>query len=116
MDKIEHIVASALAEFATCDDPAALENSKARFLGKSGQLTESLKSLSKLSAAERPAAGARINQAKSELEAALARRREELAEIKLGKQLAAESLDVSLPGRGMGSGGVHPISRTIERI
>ncbi len=116
MDKLEHIVASALAEFAACNDPAALENCKAKFLGKSGQLTESLKGLSKLSATERPAAGARINQAKSELEAALSRRRDELAEAKLSHQLAAESLDVSLPGRGAGVGGLHPITRTIDRI
>ena len=116
MDKLEQIVASALAEFAACNDPAALENCKAKFLGKSGQLTESLKGLSKLSAAERPAAGARINQAKSELEAALSRRRDELAEAKLERQLAAESLDVSLPGRGAGAGGLHPITRTIDRI
>jgi phenylalanyl-tRNA synthetase alpha chain len=116
MDKLEHIVASALAEFAACNDPAALENCKAKFLGKSGQLTESLKGLSKLSAAERPAAGASINQAKSELEAALIRRRNELAEAKLKEQLAGESLDVTLPGRGIGAGALHPITRTIERI
>src|SRR6202049_4234757 len=104
MDKLEHIVASALAEFEACNDPAALENCKAKFLGKSGQLTESLKALGKLSPADRPAAGARINQAKSELEAALSRRRDELAESKLTSQLAEESLDVSLPGRGLGVG------------
>ena len=116
MDQLEHIVASAIAEFAACNDPAALENCKAKFLGKSGQLTESLKGLSKLAAAERPAAGARINQAKSELEAALSRRRNELAEAKLKEQLAGESLDVTLPGRGIGVGALHPITRTIERI
>jgi phenylalanyl-tRNA synthetase alpha chain len=116
MDQIEHIVASALADFAACDDPAALENSKAKYLGKAGQLTESLKALGKLSPGERPAAGARINQAKAELEAALGRRRAELAEAKLEAQLAAESLDVSLPGRGAGVGRVHPVTRTIERI
>ncbi len=116
MDPLEHVVATALAEFAACNDPVALENCKARYLGKSGQLTELLKTLGKLSANERPAAGARINQAKSELEAALGRRRDELANAKLNAQLAAESLDVSLPGRGRGVGGVHPITRTIERI
>jgi phenylalanyl-tRNA synthetase alpha chain len=116
MDQIEHIVASALAEFAVCNDPAALENSKAKYLGKAGQLTESLKALGKLSPAERPAAGARINQAKSELEAALGRRRDQLAEAKLERQLAAESLDVTLPGRGPGVGSIHPVTRTIERI
>jgi phenylalanyl-tRNA synthetase alpha chain len=116
MDKLEQIVASALAEFAACNDSAALENCKAKFLGKSGQLTESLKALGQLSAEERPAAGARINVAKSELEAALGRRRDELAQEKLNHQLAAESLDVSLPGRGAGVGALHPTTRTIERI
>jgi phenylalanyl-tRNA synthetase alpha chain len=116
MDKLDHVVASALEEFAACDDSAALENAKARFLGKSGQLTESLKALGKLSAAERPAAGARINQAKSQLEAALGRRRDAIAEAKLQSQLAAESLDVSLPGRGAGVGTLHPITRTMDRI
>jgi phenylalanyl-tRNA synthetase alpha chain len=116
MDKLEQIVASALADFAACKDPAALENAKAKFLGKSGQLTESLKALGRLSPAERPAAGARINQAKSELEAALNRRRDELADEKLNSQLAAESLDVSLPGRGLGVGNLHPIRRTMDRI
>ena len=76
MQELESIVSAALAEFAGCNDPAALENSKARYLGKAGRLTELLKSLGKLSAAERPAAGARINAAKQSLEAALGLRRE----------------------------------------
>ena len=116
MQELESIVSAALAEFAGCNDPAALENSKARYLGKAGRLTELLKSLGKLPAVERPAAGARINTAKETLEAALERRREELADLKLSKQLAAEALDVSLPGRGLGVGGLHPITRTLERI
>jgi len=116
MQELESIVTTALAEFAGCGDPAALENSKARYLGKAGRLTELLKSLGKLPAVERPAAGARINTAKETLEAALERRREELADLKLSKQLAAEALDVSLPGRGLGVGGLHPITRTLERI
>jgi len=116
MQELESIVTAALAEFAGCGDPAALENSKARYLGKAGRLTELLKSLGKLPAVERPAAGARINTAKETLEAALERRREELADLKLSKQLAAEALDVSLPGRGLGVGGLHPITRTLERI
>ena len=70
---------TALADFAACADPAALENSKARYLGKAGALTELLKALGKLPAAERPAAGARINEAKGRLEAALDARREALA-------------------------------------
>jgi phenylalanyl-tRNA synthetase alpha chain len=116
MDPLETIVAAALAEFASCHDAAALENAKARFLGKSGRLTEQLKALGKLSAAERPVAGARINDAKAALEQALVRRREELADTRLAQQLAGEVLDVSLPGRGLGVGTLHPITRTMQRI
>ena len=116
MDPLETIVAAALAEFASCHDAAALENAKARFLGKSGRLTEQLKALGKLSAGDRPAAGARINDAKTTLEQALARRRQELADTRLAQQLAGEVLDVSLPGRGIGTGTLHPITRTMQRI
>jgi phenylalanyl-tRNA synthetase alpha chain len=116
MQEIDSIVAAALAEFAGCGDAAALENSKARYLGKTGRLTELLKSLSGLPAAERPVAGARINEAKGRLEAALERRRQELADVRLARQLAADALDVSLPGRGPGVGGLHPITRTVQRI
>jgi phenylalanyl-tRNA synthetase alpha chain len=116
MDDLENIVAAALADFASCGDPAALENSKARYLGKAGALTDLLKALGKLPAGERPAAGARINAAKVRLEAALDARRDALAEAKLARQLAAEALDVSLPGRGRGTGSLHPITRTLDRI
>ena len=116
MQEIESIVAAALAEFAGCGDAASLENSKARYLGKTGRLTELLKSLGGLAAAERPAAGARINEAKGRLEAALERRRQELSDARLARQLAADALDVSLPGRGLAVGGLHPITRTVQRI
>ena len=116
MNELDRIVADALAEFTACGDAAALENSKARYLGKSGALTDLLKSLGKLPGAERPAAGARINEAKAKLEAALTARRDALAESREKAQLATEALDVSLPGRGPGTGGLHPITRTLERI
>jgi len=116
MNELDRIVADALAEFADCGDAASLENSKARYLGKSGALTNLLKALGKLSAAERPGAGARINEAKLKLEGALAARRTVLAESREAAQLAKEALDVSLPGRGLGIGGLHPITRTLERI
>jgi len=116
MNETEKIVAAAQADFAAAADPAALENAKAKYLGKAGALTDLLKSLGKLPATERPAAGAAINAAKQQLEDALTRRRNDLASDKLGRQLAAESLDVSLPGRGAGTGGLHPITRTLERI
>ena len=114
--ELDRIVASALTEFAQCDDPASLENAKARYLGKTGAMTEQLKGLAKLSPAERPAAGATINEAKAKLEAALNARRAALADAKLSRSLAAEALDVTLPGRGLGVGGLHPITRVLERV
>src|SRR5689334_12141363 len=116
MQELEPIIAAALAEFAASADAAALEDAKARYLGKSGRLTDLLKTLGKLPAADRPLAGARINEAKTALEAALERRREELSDAKLARQLAADALDVSLPGRGTGTGGLHPVTRTLQRI
>jgi phenylalanyl-tRNA synthetase alpha chain len=115
MDELDGIVASALKAFEGCNDPAALENAKARYLGKAGLLTGQLKALGHVAPAERPAAGARINEAKAKLEEALARRRDALAESKLAEQLAAEALDVSLPGRGAGAGGLHPVTQAIDR-
>jgi phenylalanyl-tRNA synthetase alpha chain len=116
MSDLATIVSSARSEFEGCADAAALENAKAKYLGKSGALTELLKGLGKLTAAERPAAGAAINVAKQELEAALNARRDAIAEAKLAQQLAADALDVSLPGRGRGMGTLHPLSRTLERV
>ncbi|HVE50708.1 MAG TPA: phenylalanine--tRNA ligase subunit alpha [Casimicrobiaceae bacterium] len=115
-DPLSSIVASAIADFEACVDAPSLENAKARYLGKSGALTLQLKSLGKLPVVERPAAGVRINEAKSALETALAKRRLALADEKLAASLSRDALDVTLPGRGLGAGGVHPITRTLERI
>ena len=116
MDALNDIVERAFADFAASADPAALENAKAKYLGKAGALTALLKTLGTLPADERAATGARINAAKHELEDALALRRTALADAKLAAQLAADALDVSLPGRGRGIGGVHPLTLTLERI
>ena len=116
MDNLEQIIASALADFSASADPPALENAKAKYLGKSGVLTDLLKGLGKLSATERPAAGAKINEAKQKLETALNTRREQMAQAKLDAQLASEALDVTLPGRGRGIGRLHPVMHTWERI
>ena len=113
---LDAIVETAVAEFARCDDPATLENAKARYLGKTGALTEQLKALGKLPAADRPSAGAKINDAKTKVESALAARREALANEKLTRALASEAIDVTLPARGFGIGGLHPITRVIERV
>jgi len=116
MDDLDRIVDSALADFQACVDPAALENAKAKYLGKAGALTVQLKALGKLTVDTRAAAGARINAAKAKLEEALVARRESIADLKLAAQLSAEALDVSLPGRGVGVGGLHPLTRTLERL
>jgi len=116
MQDLQQILDQALQQFAVISDEAELEQVKARYLGKEGSLTVLLKSLGKLSAEERPAAGARINQVKQSIEAALQRRRDVLQQNKLSQKLAAESLDVTLPGRGAGTGGLHPVTRTLERI
>ena len=114
MDDLARIVEAALAEFTACADPAALENAKAKYLGKAGALTEQLKGLGKLAPSGRAAAGARINAAKSTLEDALTARRAALADAKLAPQLAAEALDVSLPGRGRGIGSLPPPTRPLQ--
>ena len=116
MQDLDKLVAEATALFSSIDDADALEQAKARYLGKSGALTELLKGLGKLSAEEKPATGARINVAKQALEQALHEQRERIAERALEARLADESVDVSLPGRGRGMGGLHPVSRTMERI
>jgi phenylalanyl-tRNA synthetase alpha chain len=116
MDQFDQLVQQATAEFAAAADGVQLEQAKARYLGKAGLLTEHLKGLGKLAADERRAAGAAINRAKEAIEAALDARREALREAVLAAQLAAEALDVTLPGRGTAQGGLHPVSRTLERI
>lgn len=116
MDKLQQIVEEAGAAFSGITDPAALEQEKARFLGKTGVLTELLKGLGKLPPAERPAAGALINKAKEQVENLLSARREALQSRTLETQLAQEALDVTLPGRGRASGGIHPVIRTWQRI
>src|SRR6476659_2258232 len=116
MDDLKHVIATALAEFSACEDSAALENAKARYLGKAGALTARLKSLGKLPPSGQAGAGAAINAAKDRLEQALTARRCALADAKLAADLAAEALDVSLPGRGRDTGGLHPLTLTLERV
>jgi len=116
MQDLDQIVSEAAAAFDAVNDAAALEQAKARFLGKQGSLTELLKGLGKLAPDARRDAGARINAAKDRIEAALAERRQALARAALDARLAEESLDVTLPGRGLARGGLHPASRTLERI
>ncbi len=113
---LEHLISQAQTDFAACADMPALENAKAKYLGKTGVLTEALKGLGKLSAEERPAAGAAINVVKQGVEAALTARREAILNAEQEKQLAQESIDVTLPARAQSKGGLHPVTLTLQRI
>jgi phenylalanyl-tRNA synthetase alpha chain len=106
----------ALAEIAACGDSAALEDVRVRWLGKKGRFTEQAKSLGALPASERPAAGALINAAKEEVQAAIEARRGALARADIEQHLAAGRLDVTLPGRGEEPGGLHPVTQARLRI
>ncbi|MCL2345788.1 MAG: phenylalanine--tRNA ligase subunit alpha [Desulfobulbus sp.] len=116
MNTLDDIVAHALAEFAAISEPAKLEEAKARYLGKTGQITEQMKTLGKLPPEEKKTVGAAINAAKNKVEEALNARRESLKRVALEAQLTSEALDVTLPGRSEQRGGLHPVTRSLERI
>ena len=116
MKELEQIVEAARTTIASAASIAELEQAKARFLGKAGSLTELLKGLGKLAADERPRAGAAINQAKVEVESIIQSRRDAILAAELDSKLAAESVDVTLPGRGSASGGLHPIARAQQQV
>ena len=116
MEHLQSLTSAALAEVEAATDASGLDEVRVRYLGKKGELTAQLKSLGKLSAEERPAAGQRINEAKQQVQQAINARRETLESAALEAKLAAESIDVTLPGRGQELGSVHPVTRTMERI
>jgi phenylalanyl-tRNA synthetase alpha chain len=116
MDTLQTLTQEALAAIALVQDSQELEQLRVQFLGKKGTLTEQLKSLGALPAEQRPAAGAAINVAKQDVQNALAARKETLEAAEAVRQLAAEQIDITLPGRRQSSGGLHPVTRTIERI
>ena len=116
MNELNSIVDTAKAAFAQAVTPADLENAKALFVGKSGRITELMKGMAALTVEEKKSRGAAINLAKQAIEAALSERRQALADAELQTQLQAEALDVTLPGRQRGPGGLHPVSLTLERI
>jgi len=116
MNDLDTLLQTAKEEFAAAQTPADLENAKARYIGKSGRVTELMKGMAALSVEEKKTRGAEINQLKTGIEAALNARRQALADAELERQLKAEALDVTLPGRDSGTGGLHPITRAMERI
>lgn len=116
MDELTQLIESAKADFAAATQPAALEDAKARYLGKSGAVTMLMKGLGELAPEERKERGKAINAVKQAIDAALTARREALANDELEKKLATEAVDVTLPGRVVPAGGVHPVIRTWMRV
>ncbi len=116
MEHLEALAAKAREAIDAAGDNAALDQVRVEFLGKKGQITDLLKGLGKLSADERPAAGALINKVKQELQEIINARKAELDNAAIAAKLASETLDVTLPGRRGDAGGLHPVTRTIERI
>jgi phenylalanyl-tRNA synthetase alpha chain len=116
MQALAALLEQALAEVGGCTGLDALDAVRVRWLGKKGALTEQLKSLGGLPAAERPAAGARINEAKARLQGAIETRREQLGREEIERALAAGRIDVTLPGRGEMRGGLHPVTKARLRI
>ncbi|MEH6708571.1 MAG: phenylalanine--tRNA ligase subunit alpha [Alloalcanivorax venustensis] len=116
MENLESLVEAALAEVAGAGDARALDDVRVRYLGKKGEISALLKSLGGLSADERPKAGALINEAKQRVQAAIDERRQTLEEAALNQQLSAETLDVTLPGRGEQPGALHPVTRMRRRM
>ncbi len=116
VDSIDALVAEAATQFGAAVDAAALENAKARYLGRAGALTELLKGLGKLAPEARREAGSRINEGKARIEALLEEQRARLRSQALERKLREEAIDVTLPGRGSGRGGLHPITRVRMRV
>jgi phenylalanyl-tRNA synthetase alpha chain len=114
--QLQAIITQAGQAFSAATDAAALANAKARFMGKDSELTGLMKLLGKASAEERAIKGKEINLAKQAIEALLIQRQQALEDAALEAQLSAQTIDVTLPGRGLGRGGLHPVSLTIERI
>jgi phenylalanyl-tRNA synthetase alpha chain len=116
MENLDVLVSQALEAVSHTDDVNALEQLRVHYLGKKGELTQVMKTLGNLSAEERPQAGALINAAKDQVQDALNSRKATLEQAALSAKLAAEQIDVTLPGRGQTSGGLHPVTRTLERV
>jgi phenylalanyl-tRNA synthetase alpha chain len=110
------LVEQARGLIAQAGDAATLANAKARFLGRDGEITQRMKGLGRLTGEQRAAAGRLLNDVKRAVEALLDERERQLAQGELAERLAQEAIDVTLPGRGRGAGGLHPLSLTVERV
>jgi len=113
---IDSLLAQAITEINNAEDPNALDQVRVSYLGKKGSLTEQLKALKDVPADQRKDVGQSINKAKQALQKAIEARKNDLEEQVLQQKLAAESIDITLPGRGQNAGGLHPVTHTIQRI
>ena len=116
MEELKQISADAEAAINVVSGLADLEQMRVDYLGKKGALTAVLKGLSQLPPDQRPAAGALVNEVKAHLQTLINERKVTLETIALEQKLSAEAVDVTAPGRGQGTGGLHPVSVTIDRI
>ena len=116
MIELEQLAKQAESSIAGAEDLSVLDDLRVEYLGKKGRLTGLLKGLGSLSAEERPAAGAKINDVKQSLQDLIGQRKMHFESIELDAKLADETIDVTLPGRGEDVGGLHPVTRTMERI
>ena len=116
MSDLQTLVAQALAALAGAEDGAAVEALRVQYLGKKSQLSELSRRMGQLSDEERRAFGAELNAAREAITGALNDRKQALEAAALAQQLQAERIDVSLPGRGQAPGGLHPVTRVLERI
>ena len=116
MENLKELTDEALAAVARASDLRALDDIRVRYLGKKGEISALLKTLGKLSAEERPKAGAVINEAKEQVQQAIEARKSDLEAVALEEKLTAEKIDVTLPGRGEPAGALHPVTRTRRRI
>ena len=116
MDELNQLIDQAKKDFASCSKLAELDHIKSKFLGKSGPITEAMKSLASLSPEEKPKKGAEINQVKKQIEVLLETRKQEISNLELNEKLEKEKIDVTLPSRPKMKGSLHPVMNTIDEI
>jgi phenylalanyl-tRNA synthetase alpha chain len=116
MDQLNQLIDQAKKDFASCSKLAELDHIKSKFLGKSGPITEAMKSLASLSPEEKPKKGAEINQIKKQIESLLETRKQEISNLELNEKLEKEKIDVTLPSRPKMKGSLHPVMNTIDEI
>lgn len=116
MENLQALTEEALNLVANTDELSVLDQVRVDYLGKKGQITALLKTLGKLSNEERPAAGAKINEAKQQVQQAIQKKKDALEQAAINEKLASETIDVTLSGRANGRGQLHPVTKTLQRI